>query len=309
MIDVAIIGGGPAGLNAALYAGRAGLDAVLFEKMFAGGQMVTTTQLDNYIGFPGGVGAVDLAMNMEEQAKSAGAKIQYEEILNLDLSGTVKKIKTGKQEYDAKAVILCMGATPRALGVDGEERLRGRGVSYCATCDGAFFKGKAVAVVGGGDTALEDALFLSRYCDKVYLIHRRNAFRGTKIVSDKVGQMKNVDVIWDTVVERINGQDKVESIDVKNVQNEEPRTITLDGVFIAVGTQPNNALVQGKVALDEQGYVLAGEDMKTNVKGVFAAGDLRQKLLRQIITAASDGAVAVYSAARYIDTEFVDREE
>ena len=303
MLDLIIVGGGPAGLNAALYAARAGLDAILFEKMFAGGQMVTTTTFENYIGFPNGVGAVDLALNMEEQAKNAGAKILYDEIVEIDLSEKIKKVKTANEEYEAKTVILCMGAAPRMLGVDGEERLRGNGVSYCATCDGAFFKNKTVAVVGGGDTALEDALFLSRYCQKVYLIHRRDSFRGAKVLSDKVAITENVELVLDSVVEKIDGADTVESILVKNVKSGESKNLSVDGVFVAVGIEANIGLVENQVKLNG-GYINAGEDTKTSIAGVFAAGDIRIKPLRQVITAASDGAVAVYSAQKYLDTEF-----
>ena len=303
MLDLIIIGGGPAGLNAALYAARAGLSALLFEKTFAGGQMVTTTQLDNYIGFPDGVGAVDLAMNMEEQAKKAGAEILYEEILSLHLSEKIKKITTAKQEYEAKAVILCMGATPRMLGADGEERLRGQGVSYCATCDGAFFKNKTVAVVGGGDTALEDALFLSRYCEKIYLIHRRDAFRGAKILADRVHEADNIELVLDSVVDKINGENTVESLTVRNVKTDETHLLNVSGVFIAVGTKPNTELLGDQIRLAD-GYIDAGEDTKTSCPGVFAAGDVRSKPLRQVITAAADGATAVYSATKYIDTEY-----
>ncbi len=303
MVDLIIIGGGPAGLNAALYAARAGLSALLFEKMFAGGQMVTTTSLENYIGFPDGVSAVDLAMNMEEQAKKAGAQILYEEIQSVDVSGKIKKVITAKQAYEAKTVILCMGATPRMLGVDGEERLRGFGVSYCATCDGAFYKNKTVAVVGGGDTALEDALFLSRYCEKVYLIHRRDSFRGAKVLADKVQACANIELVFDSVVEKIEGENKVESLLVKHLKKNETQNLKVAGVFIAVGTKPNTELVEDQIQLSD-GYIDAGEDMQTNCPGVFAAGDIRKKPLRQVITAASDGAVAVYSATKYLDTEF-----
>ena len=303
MLDLIIVGGGPAGLNAALYAARAGLDALLFEKMFAGGQMVKTTSLDNYIGFPQGVGAVDLAMKMEEQAKNAGAKILYEEITELDLSAKIKTVTTSKQKYEAKAVILCMGAEPRMLGIEGEERLRGFGVSYCATCDGAFFKGKTVAVIGGGDTALEDVLFLSRYCEKIYLIHRRDSFRGAKILADKVIACSNVELILDSVAEKIEGEKIVEKLFVRNVKEDTCRELILDGVFIAVGTKPNTEQVKNQLRLYD-GYIDAGEDTKTSLAGVFAAGDVRKKPLRQVITAAADGAVAVYAAMKYLDTEF-----
>ncbi len=303
MLDLIIVGGGPAGLNAALYAARAGLHAVLFEKMFAGGQMMTTTTLENYIGFPNGISAVDLALNMEEQAKNAGADIRYEEIESVDLAGKVKKVKTAKEEYEAKTVILCTGAEPRMLGVDGEERLRGMGVSYCATCDGAFFKGKDVAVVGGGDTALEDALFLSRYCSKIYLIHRRNSFRGAKVLEDKVRETENIELVLDTVAEKIEGEETVTSVLVRNVKTDACTELAVSGIFVAVGTKPNTELFGEQLTLDG-GYVAAGEDTVTSVPGVYAAGDVRKKPLRQVIAAAADGAVAVYSAAKYIDTEF-----
>lgn len=303
MLDLIIVGGGPAGLNAALYAARAGLDAVLFEKMFAGGQMMTTTTFENYIGFPNGVAAVDLALNMEEQAKNAGAKILYEEIESVELGGKVKKVKTAGGEYEAKTVILCTGAEPRTLGVDGEDRLRGMGVSYCATCDGAFFKGKEVAVVGGGDTALEDALFLSRYCNKIYLIHRRESFRGAKVLENKVRETANIELVLDTVVEKIEGEDTVTAVLMRNVKTDECKELNVDGVFVAVGTKPNTELFDGQLELDG-GYVAAGEDAVTSLPGVYAAGDVRKKPLRQVITAAADGAVAVYSATKYLDTEF-----
>lgn len=303
MHDLIIVGGGPAGLNAVLYAARGGLDALLFEQLFSGGQIAKTQEIDNYIGFPNGVASFELAMNMETQAKNAGAQIQYDEILSMQLQGKIKTLTTAKKSYEAKAVILCMGAQPRTLGVEGEERLRGKGVSYCATCDGALYKEKDVAVVGGGDTALEDALFLARYCKKVFLIHRRDSFRGAKILSDKVLACPNVELILNSVTEKIEGDDKVEKILVRNAKTGDLKELAVSGVFIAVGTKPNTELVKGQIQL-EDGYVAAGEDTQTDCAGVFAAGDIRKKPLRQIITAASDGAVAVYSAMKYLDTVF-----
>ncbi len=303
MHDLIIVGGGPAGLNAALYAARGGIDAILFEKMFAGGQMVNTSELDNYIGFPDGIGAVELAMNMETQAKNVGATIIYEEIIEMQLNGKIKRVITAKQSYEAKTIILCMGAQPRMLGVDGEERLRGKGVSYCATCDGALYKDKSVAVVGGGDTALEDALFLARYCERVYLIHRRDSFRGAKILADKVLECPNVELILNSVVDKIEGEDAVEKMALRNAETGELTELAVSGIFIAVGTKPNTGLVKGQLQLDN-GYIDAAEDTKTSEAGVFAAGDIRKKPLRQVITAAADGAVAVYSAMKYLDTAF-----
>ncbi len=300
MYDVIIAGGGPAGLNAALYVARSGLSCLLLEKMFAGGQMATTSTLENYIGFPDGIDAVTLAMQMEQQARGAGAEIRYDEILSLDIVGEIKKVTTKKETYEAKTVILCTGASPRPLGVKREDRLRARGVSYCATCDGALYKGKTVAVVGGGDTALEDALFLSKYCEKVYLIHRRDAFRGTHTLAEKVKSLSNVELVLSHVVTEIEGEAKVSALTIESRIDGSTRRILLDGVFIAVGTIPNTALLQEQLPLDEQGYIVTDEAMKTVLPGVFAAGDVRQKLLRQVITAASDGAVAAFSALRYV---------
>lgn len=300
MYDVIIAGGGPAGLNAALYAARSGLSCLLLEKMFAGGQMATTSTLENYIGFPDGIDAVTLAMQMEQQARGAGAEIRYDEILSLDLSGEVKKITTKKETFEAKVVILCTGASPRPLGAKGEDRFRARGVSYCATCDGALYKGKTVAVVGGGDTALEDTLFLSKYCEKVYLIHRRDTFHGTHTLAEKVKTLNNVELVLSHVVTEIEGENKVTGITVESCNDSSTRKIALDGVFIAVGTVPNTTLLKEQLPLDEQGYIVTDEAMKTVLDGVFAAGDARQKLLRQVITAASDGAVAAFSALRYV---------
>ncbi len=300
MYDVIISGGGPAGLNAALYAARSGLSCLVLEKMFAGGQMATTSSLENYIGFPDGIDAVTLAMQMEQQAKGAGAEIRYDEIISVELQDEIKKITTKKETFEAKTVILCMGASPRQLGADGEDRLRARGVSYCATCDGALYKGKTVAVVGGGDTALEDALFLSKYCKKVYLIHRRDAFRGTHTLAEKVKVLENVELVMSHVVTEIKGEARVSALTVENRKNGSTHQILLDGVFIAVGTVPNTDLVKEQLPLDDQGYVVTNDAMQTALPGVFAAGDLRQKLLRQVITAASDGAVAAFSVLRYL---------
>lgn len=302
MYDVIVAGGGPAGLGAALYAGRAGLSCLLLEKMFSGGQMTLTSELDNYLGFKDGVSAISLAMDMEEHAKKFGAEIKREEILTLGLDEAVKTVTTKKNEYRAKTIVLCMGASASELGVAGEERLRGMGVSYCATCDGAFYKDKTVCVVGGGDTALEDALFLSRLCRRVYLIHRRDAFRGAKILQDKVLAAENIKFIPDTVLTSINGTTKAESVALENVKTGEKSSIELSGVFIAVGTKPNNALLSDTPLLDERGWVITDEAMKTGLPGVFAAGDLRAKPLRQVITAAADGAVAISSVMQYLNS-------
>ncbi len=300
MYDVIIAGGGPAGLNAALYTARSGLSCLVLEKMFAGGQMATTSLLENYIGFPDGIDAVTLAMQMAQQAENAGAQIRYDEILSVDLTKDVKKIVTSKGTLEAKTVILCTGASPRKLAVPGEDRLRAKGVSYCATCDGALYKNKTVAVVGGGDTALEDALVLAKYCKKVYLIHRRDTFRAVHSLVKKVEALENVELIMNTVVTEILGEKNVTGITLQNKNDESQWNIELNGVFIAVGTLPNTALFKEQLPLDEQGYILTDETMETALSGVFAAGDLRKKPLRQVITAASDGAVAAFSALRYL---------
>lgn len=297
MKDVIIIGGGPAGLNAALYASRAGLDTLLIEKMFVGGQAATTAFVDNFIGVGTGIGGPDLVMKMESQAKAFGAVISYEDVLHLDLDDDVKTVKTKKNEYKAKAVILAMGATPRKLGVSGEEKYTGRGVSYCATCDGAFYRGKDVCVIGGGDTAAEDAIFLSNLCNKVYLIHRRDSLRASKALQDAVFSKENIEMLWNTHVTEINGDDAVTSI---MVAGDTSTSIDVSGVFVAVGTVPTSELVYDKVELNDNQYIITDEKMHTNVEGVFAAGDIVEKPLRQIITAASDGAIAAYAAQEYI---------
>ena len=304
MRDIIIIGGGLAGLTAGMYTKRAGLDTLLFEKMFTGGQAATTNLIENYPGFDDPISGPDFAMRIENHARKFGLEIQYDEIRELQLEGPVKKVLTDNKVYEAKAVILAMGAEPRKLGLDKEEEFRGRGVSYCATCDGAFFKDKDVAVVGGGDTAAEDALFLAQYVNKVYLIHRRDALRATKIIADRVLANEKIEKVWDSVVTGVYGDDKVTGIEVENVKTRAKKEIKLDGIFIAIGVIPNSELVQGKVEMNESNYILTDDSMRTNVPGVFAAGDIRQKPLLQLVTAAADGAIAAYSAQKYIIEEF-----
>ena len=300
MYDVIIIGSGPAGLTAAIYGQRAKLDVLVIEKQpMSGGQVLTTYDVDNYPALPG-IGGFELGMKFREHADKLGAAIVTEEIVELQLDTNPKKVVTNKNEYETKTVILATGANHRKLGVTGEEELKGMGVSYCATCDGAFFKAKDVAVIGGGDVALEDALFLARGSRKVYLIHRRGEFRGAKILQQRVKETENIEILWDTVVEKINGTDMVESISIYNKKKEERQDLSVSGVFIAVGTQPVTELFDGKVAMSKTGYILAGEDCKTSCDGVFAAGDIREKQLRQIVTAAADGANAITSVERYL---------
>lgn len=295
--DVVIIGAGPAGLNAALYSARAGLKTLVLERLFAGGQAATTSEVDNFIG-TGKIGGAALCMQMEKQAKSFGAEVKYEDVLSLDTSE--KKIVTKKNTYLARAVIIATGASPRKIGIDGEEKFRGRGVSYCATCDGGFFKDKTVCVIGGGDTAAEDALYLSNICKKVYVIHRRDKFRAAAKTVEKLYNNSKIEIVLNTVAEKINGGDFVNSVSVKNVASGEKREISTDAVFVAAGNIPSNALFKGMIKTDENGYIIVDKNMRTDKENIYAAGDVCQKPLRQIITACADGAVAASSAAEDI---------
>ncbi|MBE7026059.1 MAG: thioredoxin-disulfide reductase [Ruminococcaceae bacterium] len=302
MYDTIIIGGGPAGLNAALYALRGGMKTLLIEKLFCGGQAATTYEVENYIGFPEPISGPELVMNMEEHVKRFGAQIVDDEVISLELEGDIKTVVCSKEKYSAKTVILCTGATPRTLGLENEDSLRGNGVSYCATCDGAFYRQKIVAVVGGGDTALEDALFLANFTNQVYLIHRRDSFRGAKILADKVLSNEKIVPVYDSIIESINTDDGgvVKSLSLKNIKTDETTTINVNGLFVAIGTKAENGLFKDKIKCDESGYIITDETMKTSIDGVFAAGDIRKKPLRQIITAAADGAVAATSAIDYV---------
>lgn len=300
MYDVIIIGGGPAGFSAALYTSRGKLETLLIERAFSGGQMATTNEMENYPGFEEPVSGSELARRMENQAKRFGAKVINEDVIDLSLDQIIKTVKTTAGIYQSKAVILCMGASPKKLGVPKEKELTGSGVSYCATCDGAFFKGKDVAVIGGGDTAAEDALFLTRFCNKVYLIHRRDKMKATKVIQDALLINKKIEVIWNSVAEEITGDFGVTGISIKNIKTDERNKIALDGIFVAIGNIPNTELIKHKIETNEAGYIITDENMQTNIFGVFAAGDIREKLLRQVITAASDGAIAAYITERYI---------
>lgn len=300
--DMIIIGGGPAGYTAALYAARSGLDCLVVEKLSAGGQMALTHQIDNYPGFSDGIDGFTLAENMKNQAERFGVQTKFAEVKELNLLENPKVVKTANETFLAKTVVLAMGANPRELGVKGEQELIGKGISYCAACDGMFYRGKTVAVVGGGDTAAVDALLLSRVAKKVFLVHRRDSLRATKIYHEPLFKAENIEFCWDSVVSELLYDDKISGAKLKNVKTGDFREIDLDGVFVSVGRKPATELLQGQIELDESGYVIAGENTKTNIDGVFAVGDIRTKSLRQVVTAVADGAVAVHSAEEYLST-------
>ena len=300
MVDVAIIGAGPAGLTAAIYASRAWMKTLIFEQMAPGGQITSTHKLENYPGFPGGIAGSDFSLALKEQAESFGAELRSEKILRMELGGQPKSIISSQGEYEAKTVILALGASPRKLGIAGEEEYTGNGVSYCATCDGAFFRGMEVCVVGGGDTALEDAIYLANLAKKVSVIHRRDTFRAQHVLVERARAKENIEFILDTVPVKIEGGMDLESILLKNAKTGEERSLPIAGCFVAIGHEPDTRLVEGQVYLDSQGYIIAGENTLTNVPGVFAAGDVRTKTLRQVVTAVSDGAVAQQAAQEYL---------
>lgn len=300
MYDIIIIGSGPAGLSAAIYAQRACLDTIVIEKNgISGGQVLNTWEVDNYPGFPGVTG-FELSRQFREHANKLGARVVQDEVVQVELSGNVKKVVCEEETYEARCVILASGAHHRTLEVPGEEELRGAGVSYCATCDGAFFRGRTVAVVGGGDAALEDAIFLARMCEKVYIVHRRDKLRGAKRLQERLQALENIEFVWNSEAAAIEGNGQVEALRLRQTQTGEERRLDVDGVFIAVGIAPESELYAGQLELDEQGYIRADESGQTSVPGVFAAGDVRTKALRQILTAASDGANCVASAERYL---------
>lgn len=299
MYDVIILGAGPAGLSAAVYAKRARLNALLIEKGGAGGQVLATYEVDNYPGLPGVTG-MELGQKFLQHADKFGIEKITAEVIGICAGEDKKVVKTDKGDYEAGAVVIATGAKHAKLGLDKESELTGMGVSYCATCDGAFYKDAEVAVVGGGDVAIEDAIFLARGCKKVYLIHRRDELRGAKALQETLFALPNVEVIWDSVVREIEGEDEVTGILVSNVKSGEERSIPVEGLFIAVGIIPNSEAFEGLVAMDKSGYIVAGEDCKTDAQGIFAAGDVRTKPLRQIVTAAADGANAIYSVQEYL---------
>ena len=300
--DLVILGGGPGGYTAALYGARAGLKVAVIERLSAGGQMALTHQIDNYPGFPEGIDGYSLAEKMQSQAHRFGAETIYGEVKKADLLSDPKKLETDRDVIFSKAVILATGANPRPLGLPEEKGLVNRGVAYCAACDGMFYRGKTVVVVGGGDTAAADTLLLSRICKEVHLVHRRDSLRATKIYHEPIQKAENVVLHWNTTVEKILHEKKVTGLVLKNTKTGEEETIACEGVFVSVGRIPNTELFASQLKLDNGGYVVAGEDTCTGIPGVYAVGDVRTKALRQVVTAVSDGAVAAHQAEEYLAT-------
>lgn len=298
--DMIIIGGGPAGYTAALYAARAGLDVALVEKAGAGGQMALTDVIDNYPGFEQGVDGFTLGMNMQKQAERFGAKTVFGEVSSVDLTKKIKEIRTAFAHMYAKAVVLSTGADPRELGLENEHAYIGKGVHYCAHCDGRFYKDKTVIVVGGGNSAVADALYLSRLAKKVYLVHRRDQLRAEKILSDPLFKADNVEILWNSVSSGLVGDGRISGAVIRNVLSGAQFELPADGIFVSIGRTPSTAFLKGQIALDESGYIKADETTVTSVPGVFAVGDVRTKPLRQVVTAVSDGAVAVHFAEEYL---------
>lgn len=300
--DLVIIGGGPAGLSAGIYAARAALNTLLLERGVPGGMVVSTQHIENYPGFPG-IGGPELMMQMEKQARGFGLEIMSANVERLDPSPEDITVMTDKGPIKAGAVIIATGAQPQLLKVKGEAEYTGRGVSYCATCDGAFFRGKKVAVVGGGDAAVEEAIFLTKFAEKVYIIHRRGELRATRIIQQRAFMNPKIEFVWHSVVDEISGTDTVDTALVRDVRNNTRSPLAADGVFIYVGYQPNSSLVKDIVKLDEKGYILTDDNMLTSQPGIYAAGDVRQKLLRQVVTAVADGAIAAVAAEKYLETQ------
>lgn len=299
MYDLIIIGSGPAGLSAAVYGKRAGLNLLVLEKNpMSGGQVLNTYEVDNYLGMPS-MDGFDMGTKFREHADKLGVEFRETTVLSLEDRGAAKLVRTSDGDLEARTVILAAGAVHALLDVPGEERLAGKGVSYCATCDGAFFRGKTVAVVGGGDVALEDAIYLARTCEKVYLIHRRDELRGAMVLQEELKSLPNVEILYSHVVEEILGEDAVDGVNLKDGRTGETSRLPVAGVFVAVGIRPETQLVEGLASCDEGGYVLAGEDCATDVPGLFAAGDVRRKPIRQIVTAVADGANAAVSAGAF----------
>ena len=298
MYDIVIVGAGTAGLSAAIYALRAGKTVLLLEQLTYGGQIVNTPEVENYPGIKS-ISGFDFAQGLYDQATALGAVLEFAQVSGID-DGEIKTVHAGGKDYECRAVILATGAKNRPLGLPKEQELVGSGVSYCATCDGAFFRGRAVAVNGGGNTALEDALFLSNYCSRVYLVHRRDAFRGEEKLVQRLKEKENIEFVLNATITELKGEEELEGIEVTDKLSGEKKEIAVEGLFIAIGQMPDNSAFASLVTVDSAGYIVAGEDCRTNVEGIYAAGDCRTKTVRQLTTAAADGAVAALAACTYI---------
>lgn len=303
--DVIIIGGGAAGLTAGIYLTRARMDTLLIEKMSPGGQAILTEIIENYPGFPQGITGPELMQKMEEQAIRFGLKIEYGEVVKVEIKeekqGKIKIVRTDNQEYKTLAVVVASGAEARKLGVPGEEELRGRGISYCATCDAPFFQNQKIVVVGGGDTAIEETLYLTKFAREITIIHRRHRLRATKILQERVFSNKKINFAWDSTVTKILGKEKVKGILIKNVKTGQEREISCQGVFMFVGNLPNTKFLEGVIKLDDKGYIITDDDMMSSREGIYACGDVRKKILRQVVTACGEGATAAFAAEKYIE--------
>jgi thioredoxin reductase (NADPH) len=300
MYDVIIVGAGPAGLTAGIYAGRAGMSALVLERVFPGGQIARAHIVENYPGFPEGIEGVELGIRFKEHAERHGAVIDSAEVTGFSLDGSIKKVISADKTYEAKTIILAMGAAYKTLGLYSEKRFLGTGVSYCATCDGPFFRGKDVAVIGGGDTAIEDALYLANFVNHVYVVHRRDELRAQMALQKAAKQNERIEFVWDSEVDAITGDAVVEGVRLRNKKTQEMRLIACSGVFVAIGTVPYTDEVKDQVKTDASGYIVTDDGMRTSLPGVFAAGDIVAKPLRQVVTAAADGATAIYSAQAFL---------
>lgn len=298
--DMIVVGGGPGGYTAALYAARAGMQVAVVEKLAAGGQMAQTHQVDNYPGFEDGIDGIDLADKMQDQAHRFGAETIYAQVEHLELEAVPKTVHTDQGDYFAKTVVIATGANPRKLGLPMEQEFTGRGVHYCAACDGMFYRGNTVVVVGGGNTAAADALALSRIAQKVYVVHRRDTLRATKLYHKPLLEAKNVEFLWNSAITALEGDGRLSGVVVKDLQNGQERFLEVNGLFVSIGRVPATALVEGQLQLDQAGYIQAGEDTESSLPGVYAVGDVRSKQVRQIVTAVADGAVATHAAESYL---------
>ena len=298
--DMVIIGGGPAGYTAALYAARAGFNTLVIERMSAGGQLALTDTVDNYPGFETGIDGFDLGMKMQQGAERFGAKTEYAEVTDIDLEGDIKKVLTQSGEILGRTVVIATGANPKELGIKNEAEFVGKGIHYCAHCDGRFYKDKTVMVVGGGNSAVSDALYLANLAKKVYLVHRRDTLRATKIYDAPLKEASNIEFIWNSQVKEFLAEKRIKGVILENIKTSKLTEIPLDGIFISIGRKPATDFLKGKIELDELGYIIADETTKTNIKGVYAVGDVRTKALRQVVTAVADGATAVHFAEEFL---------